>query len=321
MIYRNIEGIQKSLSALVYGTGNAVVSGTDKEAAFACLDLAWQYGFRVFDSAHIYGNAEENLGSWLLSRGYREQAVLLDKGCNPGMEGSCDVFSAATVRGQIEESFRRLRTDHIDCYLLHRDDERRSVGEIVEILNEYKEKGKIDAFGGSNWKRERIEEADRYAKEHGLAGFTLVSPCFSLAELKRDIWGGSVKLSGKENEGFRRYLKESGKAVFCYSSLARGYLSGKFDTRGGRRIEDCLPSAPIREYDCPENRARLARAEKMAKEKGCTVSQLCLKWILVQGLNAFPIVGPSTEEHIRECAEGLDVPLGGKEAEWLLFGE
>lgn len=122
MKYKKLPGIDQPLSLLTYGTPGTATRSSSRAEAFRNYDLAWEAGFRTFDTAHSYGDGEETPGAWLSSRGRRPEAVILDKGCNPGQSGSPDRFSAHTVREQLEESLRRLRTDHVELYILHRDD-------------------------------------------------------------------------------------------------------------------------------------------------------------------------------------------------------
>ena len=321
MKYTNLEGISKRASRLVYGTVQPVYAGS-REEAFEALDAAWEAGFRIFDTAHSYGedaHAEKNFGAWIEARGVQDEVIILDKGFNPGQKGCPDVYSAQMLRDQIEESLQNLRTDCLDIYILHRDDPRYPVDEIVEVLNEYHDKGAILRFGGSNWTYERTLEANRYAKEHGLTGFTVCEPNFSLAVLERDPWGGSETISGENHAQYRAYLSENRIPVFNYSSLARGYMSGKFDPRKGVPIDQCIAEAPILEYDSPANRARLTRVFEMAEEKGITVPQLSLAWLLHQDLEIFPLIAPSAR-HIAENLAALDVELTQQEADWLLNG-
>ena len=130
MKYRKLEGIDRQLSVLVYGTPWTATRSDERENAFKSYDYAWDAGFRAFDTAHSYGVGEETFGLWLKSRGCRNEAVIIDKGCNPGQNGSPDDFSAATIREQLEESLRRLQTDHVEFYLLHRDDPKTPVSEM-----------------------------------------------------------------------------------------------------------------------------------------------------------------------------------------------
>lgn len=320
MEYAKIDGISPKLSRLVYGTPQAAL-GEFSEATCECYDAAWEAGFRVFDTAHSYGNAEENFGKWISRRSFRSEMVILDKGCNPGAGGSPDVFSAQTIREQLTMSLERLQTDYVDLYILHRDDETRPIEEIVDVLNEFKESGKVGRFGGSNFRKYRLEAANAYAAANGLTGFTVCSPNYCLAHLANDPWGGSVTVSGDENLGYREWLIRNQMPVFNYSAVGRGFLSGKYRTDSGIPIEQCLPMAPIWEYYVPENVARLQRAEKMAAEKGATVSQIALAWLLCQKLNLFPIVCPTGEAHLRDNIEALNIKLTSQEMDWLEKGE
>lgn len=317
MQYRIIKSIGRQASVLVYGTGNSTVMGSDTEKACECLDMAYEMGFTVFDTAHAYGNAEKNLGIWMERRGLRDSVIVLDKGCNPGMTGSADDMTPELIRSQVEESLCRLRTAYTDMYILHRDDETKSVAQIVEVLNELKAAGKIGCFGGSNWTYRRTAEANKYAEEHGLEGFTVASPCYNMAELKNDPWGGSVCIAGASKAKDRMWYKENGIPVFSYSSLARGFLSGKYSTRSGRDIHECLPEAPISEYYHPDNVARLKRAEELAEKKGATVSQIALAWLLSDELEVYPIVSPSGMAHIQDNVGAFDINLTESEREWL----
>ena len=321
MLYATLPGIGRPLSRLTYGTPVTATRAATREEAFISYDLAWEAGFRTFDTAHSYGCGEETLGLWLASRGHRQEVVILDKGCNPGQKGSDDVFSAQTVREQLETSLRRLRTDHVELYILHRDDPTRPVDGIVEELNKLKREGKVLRFGGSNWTLPRLQAANAYAAANGLEGFSAASPAFSLAEYLLDPWGGSVALSGEAQHPFRDWLGAQGIPVFCYSSLGRGYLSGKFRTDGEAPIEACIGEGSILEYDAPSNRARLSRAEKLAAEKGCAVSTVCLAWLLHQPLELFPIVAPSSRGHIAEAVAALALALTDAECAWLSNAE
>ena len=249
---------------LVYGTGNLKITGECREDAFEVLDHAWEMGFRIYDTAYSYGKAEENLGAWMEQRGVRDQIVVIDKGCNPGQKGSPDVFSGETIRQQLQQSLERLRTEHVEYYILHRDDPAKPVDEIIDTLNDRKDRGLIGRFGASNWTFERILEANAYAEKHALEGFTAVSPNYCMADLVHDPSGGSVTLSGEGAAEYRAWLEENQMPVYNYSSLGRGFLSGKFRTDGETPIEKCLWPLPIQEYDSPENRARLSRAEQLA---------------------------------------------------------
>lgn len=317
MKYRPINGINKKASILVYGTGNNIVMGEDADAACECLDMAYEMGFTVFDTAYAYGNAEKNLGIWMARRGLRDKVIILDKGCNPGMKGSDDVMTPKLIREQVSESLDRLGTEYTDMYILHRDDIKKPVGDIVEVLNELRKEEKIICFGGSNWTYVRTAEANRYAKEHDLLGFTVASPCYNMIELKNDPWGGSVCISGRSKSNDRSWYKENNITVFPYSSLGRGFLSGKYNTQSGKNIRECLPEAPISEYYHPDNIAKLKKAEELAAKKKVTVSQIALAWLLSDELNVYPIVSPSKKSHMEDNIGSFEVELTEDERKWL----
>lgn len=311
----------KRASRLVYGTGTEKITGGDRERAFYCLDIAYQAGLTIFDTAHSYGNAESHLGQWMEARGLRERVIVLDKGCNPGQRGSEDRLSPECIRSQLKTSLERLRTDYTDFYILHRDDESVPVAPIVETLNELKANGKIRRFGGSNWSRRRVAMANEYAQNHGLEGFSAVSPCYSFVEQLGDPWGGSVCLAGESQKADREWYQRQDMPVFAYSALGRGFLSGRFNTAGGRPVEECLGAAPIKEYYYPPNIARLSRAERLAAQKGLSVPQICLAWLLNQPLMVYPILSPTTPEHMAENVRSLEVALSAEEMRDLETGQ
>lgn len=312
MKYEYLDPIKKPISRLVYGT-NGFLTGNDAEAAIDCLDKAWSHGFTIIDTANSYGNSEKNIGAWLARRGLRDKVVLLDKGCNPGQKGSPDVMSPQLLYDQVAESLRRLQTDYLDMYVLHRDDPSHPIGPIIETLNDLKSQGKIGIFGASNWTRQRVAEANEYAKAHDMEGFSLVNPAFSIAETVGDPWGGSVTLCGKDHAEDRKWYRDNNMPVFSYSSLGRGYFSGKFVTDSGIPAGDVLPDYVLTEYASPVNNRRLANAEKIARDRGATVSQIVIAYLLNLDFKVFPLINPSREAHMIENIAALDIVLSPEE--------
>ncbi len=316
MEYLKINGLEKKVSRMVYGcTTEVMMQGED---AGELLDAIYALGINAFDTAENYGLSEVSLGNWMEQRQNREEIVVITKGCHP--YDGVDRLTPEYLRQDIEQSFKRLKTDYIDVYLLHRDVEGIDVGPIVEILNEYHKAGKLRAFGGSNWTHERIEEANRYAKEHGLVPFTASSPNYGLCRQVNDPWGGSagcITITGDENKEARRWYEENGVAVLAYSSLGRGLFSGKIRSDEMEKAKAMMEPGAVHAYCQPENFERLARAEQLAEKKNCTVSQIALAWILKQKVNAFPIVSASTGERMKKNVEAFDVVLTEEELKWV----
>ena len=168
----------KPVSRIFLGTAGApYASGRE---ANALLDEMFAAGITAYDTARKYDRAEECLGKWICSRRNREKIFLLTKCGHPGPLGNARVNRRA-MRADLERSLSALKTDYVDALLLHRDDERVPVGEVVEIFNEMFREGKIRAFGGSNWRHERIAAANAYAEQKGMRPFSFSSPNFGLA--------------------------------------------------------------------------------------------------------------------------------------------
>lgn len=274
------------------------------------LDTLFEMGVTAFDTARVYGKAESALGNWLERSGKRKDVVLLSKGGHPNPLGMRRVNEKA-LRRDLAVSCRLLKTDYIDFYLLHRDDPRISVGEIVEVCNALCAEGKIRAFGGSNWTHTRLAEANEYAYAHNLQSFSLSSPYFGLGEMVADPWkNGTVSIAG-DREALKWY-RQSGMPVLAYSSLGHGLFSGKV-----RCAADMKEKWARRGFGSADNFERARRAELLAKEKGCTVAQIALAWLFTQGMNVIPIVSTSSPVRMRENIAALSLPLTAKEADWL----
>lgn len=315
MKYENLEEIKTPVSRIVFGTAlPAMIKG---ENVNDLLDSIYAEGITTFDTAENYGLSEISLGTWIKERKNRDKIVIISKGCHPYGR---DRVTPEDLKHDIEQSFERLNTDYIDIYMLHRDDLKVDVGPIVEILNEYKKAGKIGRFGGSNWTVERIGQANEYARKHGLIPFTVSEPNFGLCDQIGDPWGGGsgcVTISGPAHQADRSWYAENHIPVFAYSSLGRGMFSGMVksnDMEGAKKILD--PNA-VKGYCYPENFERLARVEKIAARKNCTVPQIALAWVLNQNFDVFPLVSVPKAEWMASNIEALDIALTKEEIEWL----
>src|SRR5690349_8612713 len=223
MQYTHFSPLNRDLSRLVLGT--MVMEPARLELTSALLDTWLEVGGNIVDTAHIYngGNSERALGTWLRERDARDRLTILDKGAHPNADRVR--VTPEDITCDLRDSLARLKTNHIDLYLLHRDDPSVPVGPIVEALNEHKRAGRIGAFGGSNWMPERLEEANAYAAARGLEGFTASSPNLSLAVPKEPVWGGCVSACDAAS---RAWYERTQMPLFAWSSQARGFFSGRY---------------------------------------------------------------------------------------------
>ena len=320
MQYFRLSPLENPVSRFIYGT--AIGPMFANEDASEILDAVYAAGINTFDTARIYGESECSLGRWIEARGLRDKVNILTKGCHHNPYRAR--VTPYDLRADLADSLARLGTDHVELYLLHRDDPTVPVGPIVETLNELQAAGRIRCFGGSNWTHTRIEAANEYAYAHGLNGFVVSSPCFSLAEQIGDPWGGSVHISGPRFKEARAWYMRQNMPVFAYSSLARGFLSGKFRTDSGKGVAETFPHmgpSIAAEYEYPENLERLRRAEALAAEKGLTVPQIALAWTLRHPMFVCPILSPSTPAHLQANLQALEIRLTDEEFHWLNLGE
>ncbi|MBQ9482250.1 MAG: aldo/keto reductase [Clostridia bacterium] len=311
MKYGKINGLEKEVSAIFYGLGTQpFLNGYGEElisAARAC-------GINAFDLARVYGKSEEVFGKWLDKNGTREEVVILSKCSHPSLLRK-DRLNGKEAEKDLALSLEKLNTDYIDIYLFHRDSPKKDVSCAVEIMNEFKAKGKIKVFGASNWSYRRIDEANEYAYKKGLVPFSVTSPQFSLVERVNDVWGNCVTLSGKENEADRIKCAKSGIAVLPYSPLGHGFMSGKIVSSAPDR--SALPRAAVKGFWSEENLKRLARAEAVAERTGYTVSQIALAWLFCRGMNIFPIISASAPERIEKNAAAADIKLTEEDVAFL----
>ncbi len=318
MKYTELPYVGKPVSRLVFGTGNDAFRSGIRQDDF--LDEVFAAGITAIDTGRVYGMAEDVLGEWLSSRGMVDRVVIIGKGGHPDMVTWEKRISADAVRSDLAVSCEKLRTDHIDVYLLHRDDPEVEAGRIVELLNALHEEGKIGAFGGSNWTHRRIAEANAYARQHGLIPFTVSSPNFSLARQIADPWGGNcVSVTGPENADARGWYERTQMPLIAYSGLANGLLSGRVKS-GDPGILGALPKETVKGYGCRENIERLARCEELAEKKGAPVSQIALAWMFAQRMNVLAIATSTSAERMRVNAAAADLELTEEECRYLETG-
>ncbi len=317
MDYGHVPGVEKPISRLVQGT--IMVREDDLPYSFALLDAALHAGITAFDTARHYGNGNEvTVGRWVRERGLRDQVVIIGKGAHQSPERMR--VTPADIAADLDESLSKLGLDAIDLYLLHRDDPDVPVGPIVEALNSHLREGKIRAFGGSNWTHERIAEANAYAQEHGLVPFVASSPQFSLAAQIDPPWRGCISIGGPDGAEARRWYIDNQMAIFAWSSLAGGFLSGGFDRDNDGGLPEEVAQRARRSYGSDANYERLDRARTLATELGVTVPQIALAYAVSQPLNLFAIAGGESDEEIAANAAAVAIRLPADTLKWLDLG-
>lgn len=275
-------------------------------AASILLDAFYEKGGNLFDTARVYGGGrtEAQFGDWHTSRGVpRDSFTLIGKGahsplCYPDMIGK-----------QLDESLDRLRTDYLDVYFMHRDNPDVPVGEFVDAMDEEVRAGRIRGpVGGSNWTRERMDEAVAYAKRNGKTAPSVLSNNFSLAEMQEPIWPGCIAAS---DDDWKAWLKARNIPNFAWSSQGRGF----FTDRAGRDRHD--DPEIERTWYSKRNFERRDRAIELAQKLGRAPIHVALAYVLAQPFPVIPLIGPRTLWELEDSLSALDIELTPEQVAWL----
>lgn len=298
---RSIPGLGKQASAVALGFEDfrTFPSGA------ILLDAFWERGGNIFDTAFIYagGYTEKLFGQWQKSRGVREQAVVIGKGAHSPL-----VYPDVIAK-QLTQTLDRLQTDYVDIYFMHRDNTDVPAGEFVDAMDAEVKKGRIRGpFGGSNWTKERFDEAVAYAERTGKTKPQALSNNFALSEMLVPIWDGCVTASTAE---WKTWLKEKQVTNFSWSSQGRGF----FTDRAGR---DKLDNEElVRCWYNDQNFGRRDRAIELAKQLGKSPIHVALAYVLAQSFPSIPLIGPRTLAELDDSLQAFEFTLTPEQVAWL----
>ncbi|MFT2214991.1 aldo/keto reductase [Rhizobium giardinii] len=275
-------------------------------SASLTLDAFYEAGGNLFDTAFVYGagKTESIFGDWFTSRGVnREDIVLIGKGAHSPL------CYPDVIARQLDQSLERLKTDYVDVYFMHRDNPDIPVGEFVDAMDAEVRRGRIRGiFGGSNWTRERMDEATAYAGKNGKTAPAALSNNFSLAQMLDPIWPGCVAAS---DDGWKVWLKERQIPNFAWSSQGRGFFTDRAgrDKRGDAEI--------VRVWYSDRNFERRDRAIELAKRHGCSPIHIALAYVIAQPFPIIPLIGPRTVAELEDSLKAIEITLTPEEVRWL----
>jgi aryl-alcohol dehydrogenase-like predicted oxidoreductase len=266
------------------------------EAGEALLLSALDQGVTLFDTAALYGfGANESLVGRVL-KPHRHHITLCSKGGMAGVsfaDGVKRVIDGRpeAVRRNCEDSLKRLQTDVIDLYYLHRWDQRVPIEDSVGAVSRLIEEGKVRTLGLSEVSAETLRRA------HAVHPVTAVQSEYSLWTREPEI-------------AVLATCRELGAAFVAFSPVARGFLSGALRDVSTLDAKDIRRSMPRFEpVHHAANLAWLPAYAALAREAGCTPAQLALAWLLTRGEHLIPIPGTTSRAHLREDLEAVDVAL------------
>jgi aryl-alcohol dehydrogenase-like predicted oxidoreductase len=293
------------LGAMMFGEwGN-----TDVDECERIIHTAIDGGINFVDTADVYsaGQSEEIVGRAL--RGRRDEVVLATKvhgemGAGQNEQGNSRVWIAR----EVENSLRRLGTDHIDLYQIHRPEPETDIEETLGALTDLQRQGKIRYFGSSTFPGWQLVESHWTAERRGLSRFRTEQPPYSI--FVRWIEHDVLPVA-------QRY----GMGVLVWSPLCRGWLTGRYrrnefdrspDSRAERYKERGAWGAAIFDESRPENQRKLDLVEelvKVAADAGVSMTHLAIAFTLAHPAVTSAIIGPRTTGQLEDLLAGADVRL------------
>lgn len=302
MRHRKLGKSDLHVSVVGLGCNNfGFVAGMDLEASRKVIDKAMDAGINFFDTSDSYGQSEEILGEVLGAR--RQKIVLATKfGTQLDREGKKKGASRAYILSAVESSLRRLRTDWIDLYQLHRPDPDTPMEETLRTLDDLVRQGKVRHIGCSNLSAAQLVEAEKIAKDNGLMGFISSQDEYSL--LVRHI-----------EQDLLSVVEKYGMAEIPYFPLASGLLTGKYrkgqpPPKGSRLAErQNLADRYLKEHHVE----KMERLEQFAKEHGHTLLELAFSWLLTRPSVASVIAGATKPEQVEKNAQSAGWDLSSEE--------
>jgi aryl-alcohol dehydrogenase-like predicted oxidoreductase len=295
-------GIQ--VTPLCFG-GNIFGWTADEQASFKVLDAYVEAGGNFIDTADVYsawvpghqgGESETILGKWMRQRNNRQHMVIATKVGSLTSRGRTPDLSREHILQAVEASLRRLQTDYIDVYFAHRDDLETPLGETLGAFAELVQAGKVRVLGASNYNATRMREALQVSQDNGYPRYEVQQPRYNL--IARNDYEGELQ----------RLCVEEEISVVPYSSLASGFLTGKY--RQGADLPNTPRATTIRQnYWTSAHFALLERVDRVARQYGATPAQVALAWLLTRPGVTAPIASATTVEQTRDITGALTLTL------------
>lgn len=301
MQYRNLGKSGLRVSAIGLGT-NQFGGKVSLNETGNILDAAIDSGINFIDTADVYqgGRSEENIGKSL--KGKRSKVLIATKVFFKVGEGPNDQSASRQhIFEGVDASLRRLQTDHIDLYQIHRWDEVTPIEETMNALNDLVRMGKVRYIGASNFSAWQLAQANAIAEQNGLTKFVSIQPHYHMFE--RDIERELIPACD--------YF---GIGILPYFPLAGGFLTGKYQKSKpipeGSRGET---SDYVKNYMIEANYVRLSKLRQFSEERGFELNQLAHTWLLAQPMVSSVISGATQVEHVVANASAGDWNLTDEE--------
>lgn len=305
---------ETDLSVSVMGCG-CVNAGLkwDGQDADAVFDAFFDLGGNLYDTARVYsdwippeiGRSERVLGDWLSRSKKRNEIVLVTKGGHPDMLAKeVDLhnsrLSKADMEYDLDLSLKALQTDWIDLYFYHRDDQTRTVEELIDTMESFVKAGKIRYYGCSNWSTERMKEADAYCRKMGYRGFAANEMYYNVGSMKKRPAADDT-LVAMDQEMLTYHRENPQNLAMPYMGLCSGAFH-KWITLGEDAVKE-------NEYYTKENEKVKDQLIRITEKYHITVTQAVLGFFTCQDFACVPLYGPRNAESFLDACGTFDIPF------------
>jgi aryl-alcohol dehydrogenase-like predicted oxidoreductase len=305
---RSIGTSDLKVAPLVFG-GNVFGWTADERTSFSILDAFVDHGLNFIDTADVYsawvdghqgGESETIIGKWFRESGKRHKVVLATK---VGKLSTRPGLSAANIAAAVDDSLRRLKTDYIDVYFSHHDDDQTPLDETLNAYQKLIKAGKVRVIGASNYTGERLDEALKIAKDSGLPAYQILQPDYNLYD----------------REGYETDLEPvAGKhkiAVVPYYALASGFLSGKYRSKADTQHK--ARGSRVEKYLNPRGFKILDALDEVSKRHDTTLATVALAWMIARPSVTAPIASATSVQQLESLAAATRLELANEDVELL----
>ena len=294
------------IAPLVFG-GNVFGWTADETTSFQMLDRFTEAGLDAIDTADAYsrwvpghkgGESETIIGKWLAADASRRDRITLITKVGVDLGPDKKGLSARRIAAAVEDSLRRLQTDHIDLYLSHYPDPETPIEETLGAYEKLLKAGKVRAIGCSNYDKSQLRAA-LDASASGLPRYTVLQPEYNLLD----------------REGFESTYRDlciaEDLGVITYYSLASGFLSGKY--RSADDLANRVRGSRVEKYLNPRGMRVLAALDAVAADTGAKPAEIALAWAMAQPGVTAPIASATSVEQVDSLVRSVDLKLSAEQ--------
>jgi len=290
-----------------------------EQTAMQQLDIYYQKGGNLLDTALIYGQektggpstSEQVLGKWLRTNNLHGQVIVASKGCHPYKEDMHrSRINEKDMMLDISRSLEQLKTDCLDIWFFHRDNPSMGGDEIIDLGSLLIDKKLVKHLGVSNWRTERIEAANVWAKAHGKTPFTISEIQWSLAHCTPESWGDDTLVCMTEEQ--RLWYEKEQMPVMCFAPQAKGLFSKLLSGR-----EAALSETAKRRFLTKENLALAPKVQALSEQLQASPAAITMAYLTSQRNPTIAIAGSSRIEQITDTLGGADLTLTDQDLAFL----